>query len=497
MKRLLRQLHDHLRAGFVSLAWYGGHLGQIGGNWWTALGRFGRGPRGRALLRGLPAVVIGAGAVSVAALAIDQRDELTDVYAAAVHDALRAQDYDRGRIAAERLSLLDGGQPETRFRLALAYQGLGETDRAAAVMAGIASFKAAGYPAAHVWLAGRLLARPARDNASLAQQHLLRAVELDPDHTDAHLLLGRLFLESGHPELARQHLLIAVRGRPEVGLILATVYRQLGQEEQWRHWAERSRRYYETYLETHPASLAARHNLAEARAVLGDHAGAVELLEQGGSVIRDGAHRARLVRAYSDWINTLPADAVERRLALAERGLQYDPANVQLVKVLVDLRRGQGPTADRARARVDQLLNADKGVATVHFLVGMEAFDQGKKDVARRHLETVCRLDPTAATAANNLAWLLANTDPPDLPRALELANAALAKNSANAHFRETRGQIYVKLGRWREALTDLEAALPVLAQDPGLHRSLAETYRRLGLPEMAAEHQKLAEAKK
>ena len=62
--------------------------------------------------------------------------------------------------------------------------------------------------------------------------------------------------------------------------------------------------------------------------------------------------------------------------------------------------------------------------------------------------------------------------------------------------FRDTRGQILAKMGRWKEALADLEAALPSAPRSTELHRTLAEVYTHLGVPGMAAEHRALAEQK-
>jgi Tfp pilus assembly protein PilF len=50
-----------------------------------------------------------------------------------------------------------------------------------------------------------------------------------------------------------------------------------------------------------------------------------------------------------------------------------------------------------------------------------------------------------------------------------------------------------MKLGRWREALEDLERALGMDPAIPGLHLRLAEVYLALDHPEIAAEHRRLA----
>jgi predicted Zn-dependent protease len=71
--------------------------------------------------------------------------------------------------------------------------------------------------------------------------------------------------------------------------------------------------------------------------------------------------------------------------------------------------------------------------------------------------------------------------------------NLAIDKMPGETNFRDTRGHIFLKMGRWKEALADLEAALPNTPHAPQMHRSLAEVYEHLGAPAMAAEHRRLA----
>jgi Tfp pilus assembly protein PilF len=49
-------------------------------------------------------------------------------------------------------------------------------------------------------------------------------------------------------------------------------------------------------------------------------------------------------------------------------------------------------------------------------------------------------------------------------------------------------------MGRWKDALADLEAALPAKADNADLHSDLAETYTALDVPELAETHRRRAE---
>jgi len=88
---------------------------------------------------------------------------------------------------------------------------------------------------------------------------------------------------------------------------------------------------------------------------------------------------------------------------------------------------------------------------------------------------------------------LLALGNPPDLPQALAIAQLLVEKFPDQPHFRDTRGQVLVKLGRWDDAVKDLEYALPRLNDKSATHTALAQVYENLGLRDLAAEHERLA----
>ncbi len=71
-----------------------------------------------------------------------------------------------------------------------------------------------------------------------------------------------------------------------------------------------------------------------------------------------------------------------------------------------------------------------------------------------------------------------------------------LKREPNQPRYRNTRGHILAMFGRWQEAATDLEASLDSLPDKSNAHRALAEAYDHLGLPVMAAQHERMAEAK-
>ena len=101
---------------------------------------------------------------------------------------------------------------------------------------------------------------------------------------------------------------------------------------------------------------------------------------------------------------------------------------------------------------------------------------------------------PQMPYVANNMAMLLTLDTPPDLDQALAIIQSVLTNSPGNPGFRDTRGKILLKLGRYQEAITDLEFALPSLKSANSTHKALAEAYQALGLSLLAEEHLRLAE---
>ena len=129
----------------------------------------------------------------------------------------------------------------------------------------------------------------------------------------------------------------------------------------------------------------------------------------------------------------------------------------------------------------------------VEITLGVQAFKVQEFKLARGHFERVVAMDASNAGAANNLAWLLTETEPVDLNRGLEIANRAVELAPDRPEYRDTRGQILTKLKRWQEAALDLEYAVNGLTETAQTHQSLANVYEQLGNRELAAAHRQSA----
>jgi len=235
---------------------------------------------------------------------------------------------------------------------------------------------------------------------------------------------------------------------------------------------------------------AVRFPLAEAYRLNAQFELAVETLEAGleqAGPAERLAYRRALANCYLSW---WLAEQAEGRgdMNRLRAALRYDPWNTEVVRILLGLMRQEGQSAREANQLLAAMLSRGEVPATVHLILGTEAWLRGQPDRARLHLRQAYALDPRMADAANNLAYVLAHSDPPDLQSALELIN-----DPNNPEYRDTRGKILARLRRWKDALADLEFALKFRPADPELHIALAEVYDNLGMKHIADNHRQLA----
>jgi tetratricopeptide (TPR) repeat protein len=457
------------------------------------------------LWSGLPALLVGGVSLGlIGVVSSTPQHETRARYLDRAKSALAAKDYAVAMTCYDRLAGAEEGRPEVLYGLAVSAEALGQAQRAIAIMRRLAEPDASGYGPAHLWWALRLLgmSRVTPQVRTAARSHLLHAVE-SPSLEDlgtAHGLLGELYLTAGQLDPAERHLQQAAASRPYYRLKLAQVYAVRGDKARARNVGEQAVKYYRAWARSDPQSVEAKLSLAEGCVFLEDCAGAVAVLREAMSLHDNPAYRAALARAYLSWAEILGRDPKAdpgRQLELLEEAARIDPANRDLLVRLGLFTKAKGPAAEKAREVLRRQLARGKGTALVHFVLGTDAWDRGQTEEALLHLEQAYRQAPELGLVANNLAWVLIHAKPPQHARALELMNSALKRWPKEPMFLDTRGQIYVRMGRWNEALTDLEKALSSFPNHAPLHKSLAQVYERLGKKELAAEHLRLAEPRK
>lgn len=497
---MLRRWWGPINRIFQFLAWHVGYLrfllGRAVFTIWGVLETRSRMQRALFLMQGLPALGVAVCVATGSVLGMLSERDLAERYRREANSCLSAGSYQEAKTCLERLLDMGAAGEQDRYNLSAALDQLGEHERAAKLLAKLTPPDGRGFPPARLRLAKRLLADgPAPARLRQAEQQLLCAIREAPQEPGAHLLLGGLYWDTGRPELAEPHLKAGDR-QPEANLALALLYKARSKDSQVRDRATRAYDEFAARAAAHPEDLSSRLNAARAAVLLDNYAGAAILLQAGLDRPAGAACRQALAKLYAAWAADFERQDPEKladRLRLLEEGLAYDPSEPELLQQLQTLAQRRGKGADEARAQLEGLLTQGKGSAALHFVLGTDACARGRSEEALLHLGLAHQLAPQFTAAANNLAWALANAPQPDLHQALALSNAAIEMHPQEPEYRDTRGRILVRLGRWKEALPDLEAALSGLRPSADLHNALADTYEHLGVPSMAANHRNAA----
>ena len=392
---------------------------------------------------------------------------------------------------------------ETAFQFALATERLQGVTAATRHMQRLAPDDDSGFGPAHVWLAKKVLTGEVASDSPSQQieTHLTRAIEHLPvgaQQLEARQLLAFHYYRAGRLEKSVELLKSIVDASPESGTALATALKALGQDEEAAKVAGKLSSIFADVARRGTELTADQYlRWAEVLHVLEDHDQVEKTLTTAKTQHPNSmAVRQALSKLYfkqSAAIQARDTASLTRQLQLLEKAFQANPADTQVLAKIAELSRFGGAQAQKADAILKPVLAAGKAPAIVHLILGSLAGEQGDHQRAVLHLEQACSMNPAGAQALNNLAWVLAHQDTPDLDRAMELVSRAIAIDPS-ATFYETRGQIHFKRRRWKASIADLEMAMSKGLNTPELHDSLAASYAAAGDEELAKIHEKNAD---
>ncbi len=183
-------------------------------------------------------------------------------------------------------------------------------------------------------------------------------------------------------------------------------------------------------------------------------------------------------------IYILSARASENRkdLPKAEDALRQatrvDPNNMGAYTMLGQVLVAQGKL-DQARDQFQQVATKEPSVASLTMLATILEV-QNKRQEARERYEQILKIDPGAAVAANNLAWIYADTGG-NLDVALQLAQTAKARLPRQAEVDDTLGWVYYKKGLYALAVPPLKRAADADLHNPVYQLHLGQAYLKAG----------------
>ena len=379
----------------------------------------------------------------------------------------------------------------------------------------------------------------------MAVDYWQKEIKETPDDK-SRILLSQILLLSGDPENAAETMQPALDQHPELRLNFARLLKQSGKTEKSANLLNVLIRESQSRLEQDPKDTAAATQLGEALLVLGRPEDARQLLitfaddpatsriptdaglaalygwaclgcydsltesnvelrrpTDAGSISTPAAIADSTASDSEPQIATNVADASPSRVESQEPavllGLLADAVACrsttnQAIDRISRLSLSSHPAADGAESLVRQLRLEGPYGGQVLNLLGMHALLMNRLGKATSYLELAnIQTRGRDPMILNNLALAIIRSDEGPKGKALDRANETLALLPDHPDALATRGEIYVAMERWPEAIADLTESLKLRSTNAEVHRLLEKAYTGLPDPQMAEEHRQRA----
>jgi tetratricopeptide (TPR) repeat protein len=358
--------------------------------------------------------------------------------------------------------------------------------------------------------------RSARAHFALGKLNLLRhrpeeakkafteVLNVNPRAAEAQIELARLHLAEGAAQTSLDFATQAVRNDPSNAEAHFTQVRALIA----RRELDQAEPILQRLLATYPKSAALHSQMGVVKAMSKDYAEAARLFDTAltlnpnqldataglvGLDVAAGRHElartrtaARVARAPQDSSVLLFAGRTytilgdnEQAEAAFKKALEVDPLDLGAYEGLGGLYLRSGRLAE-AQREFEALAAQQSRPAGSLTMVGMIQQSRKLPGDARSTYEKALQHDPTAAVAANNLAWLYLEAGV-NLELALQLAQAAKAALPKSAEVSDTLGWIYYQKGMLSPAIRELEQSVALSPHTPAYQYHLGLAHAKNG----------------
>ncbi len=292
--------------------------------------------------------------------------------------------------------------------------------------------------------------------------------------------------------------------QPMRGLQAAALTRSLGNDAAADRLAEKTLEKVSRMLGEDPTNSRLALAVAQNQLFLKRYAEAVRTLELAASRAKADEDRLQLNQAIGDsivaWVSSIEETSnrsVNQRLKILqmlEVALEHAPNNPRVLTLVADQVLATADQQDEQITAVRKALIDGSSTGIAHFIRGTAALMKDDVETATTSLQLAADHMPQSGAILNNLAVALSMRDESNLEQALKISESAIKQTpNATPHFFETRGQILYRMGRYLDAIPDLERALAVEELAPAAHQTLADCYKEIGEPELSRLHREAA----
>jgi tetratricopeptide (TPR) repeat protein len=362
-----------------------------------------------------------------------------------------------------------------------------------------------GYPAAHQTLALNIASQLESPPNPLHLKSLRWHLECSEDTRSPEInrVWAQYYLSVNDQNSALRHLKLAAQVQPEYMVVVAEIYRTMGndlaQDEALRIAAD----LFENKVEQEPLDIQARTTYAKILFDLKQYDLAEQILLAGRKLENGDELRTACARFYLSLyqLHNGSVDQNETPLnsdfEMLRKSLEQDINHIATYQELIALYQSAKNEGNQNSIvqMLQENLEKDESAALCHLSLSNVLWMENKLEESQSHMERAFELNPEFSIVANNLAWILAHAEPPELERAFEIANQVVERNPADGRFRDTLATILMKQEKYAQALTEFQKAIATVDDPKDVHGKMASIYRTLNKTELADHHQEQADA--
>lgn len=392
-------------------------------------------------------------------------------------------------LGSKRVQLLTN-EPQWQFLHGMTMRQAGLVENANVLMRGLATFAKDCYPPAHMYLAGLYYEQFDKDNTKVAElekalAHVKQVIAVEPNSLQAIVYVGKIQLKLGRTDEAMEIFKRISGDDPTIVPDLAKYLLERGESEAARFHIQRGLATLREYAEKSPDDRLVWNTMFEILIVEEDYAKTIDEFTKAVATVESPQVKAQLRMLQSNVMiefskqfeNDVSVDGLRRRLAIISQAVAFFPRNPVALQKFVDLiLYTKNPEyevwlSDEARHVIVP--------GIFHLICGIRHAVDGRPDDARKQFRLSLGGNPAAAVIVTDVARILANSQqkPED---GLLLINSAVDTWS-NPALNFARGDVLMNLGRNAEALTELEYASEIIANDPFVFDILAKCRDALG----------------
>lgn len=432
--------------------------------------------------------------------AIDNR------YARGAQLATEREDFDLAKTYYQRILADNNITPQQQFEWAMILAKTEETEKAFGLIQKIAPDNSLGYAPGHrliaLSMARQVGSTGSREDSTFLKKlnhHLIASRDFSPEIFQA---WAAFYVATEQKDKAISSLDRAAEKNPSLYISISDLYKQSGQNAEAKNTLAKAELAFRSMLEKDQLNDKNRIAFAKVLALVAKYKEAEEVLQQGQRIKPDPLIKRALSDFYAmqyDIARSKSAPA-QIQMDLLMQAINADPDYSAVYSRMIQLfseARESAEQSKRIKSTFQEIVTGDNPTALAHFALSNILWIEGDRDRAEFHLEQAYLLNNNFVVIINNLAWILANNEDPDLERALNLAKTAVKRVPKNPRFRDTLGTVLLKLQLHQEAISELQLALKGTPDKNSVHKKLAICYKSMGMNDLALMHLQKSKPKK